>query len=63
MTKDIDKLFPDHKLIHMGSFRCDPFPNEGMYLAIPKKRLTEEEFKAKQERIEKLFSCGLDKDD
>ena len=52
----LDKLFPDHNLIHMGSFKCDPFPNKGMYLAIPKKRLTDEEFKAKQERIEKLFS-------
>lgn len=60
MTKDIGGLFPDHNLIPMGAFRCDCFFNEEMYLAIPKKRLTEEEFKAKQERIEKLFSCGLD---
>ena len=60
MTKDIDGLFPDHNLIPMGAFRCDYFSNEEMYLAMPKKRLTEEEFKAKQERIEKLFSCGLD---
>lgn len=62
MTQDeIEKLFPDHNLINMGAFKCDPLMPEAMYLAIPKKQLTAKELEEKQKRIEKLFSCGLDK--
>ena len=59
---DIKELFPDHNLINIGAFKCDPLMPEVMYLAIPKKKLTLEEFEEKQKRIEKLFSCGLDKE-
>ncbi len=57
---EIEKLFPDHNLINIGAFKCDPLTPEAMYLAIPKKKLTHEELEEKQKRIEKLFSCGLD---
>jgi Mg-chelatase subunit ChlI len=58
---EIEKLFPDHNLINMGAFKCDPLMPEAMYLAVPKKQLTAEELEQKHKRIEKLFSYGLDK--
>jgi len=58
---EIEKLFPDHNLINMGAFKCDPLMPEAMYFAIPKKQLTAKELEEKNKRIEKLFSCELDK--
>lgn len=58
---EIEKLFPDYNLINMGAFKCDPLMSEAMYLAIPKKQLTAKELEEKHKRIEKLFSCGLEK--
>jgi Mg-chelatase subunit ChlI len=57
---EIEKLFPDHNLINIGAFKCDPLMPKTMYFAVPKKQLTAEELEEKQKRIEKLFSCGLD---